>query len=1058
MSAQPNLPLLMSGVHAYSQKSVKAGETVNFRISTDAACQLSVCKLGADPDSSILDTILQNYSLPVGQQPIRPGSYVHVENRLPPSPLGAFSIECWVRPFRPANWSGVITQYTYPTDCGLALLVGNNQVHCYLGGGGAFNPSQLFAGPTITSGVWTHVVVTWNGSQGTFFLNSNAGQTFSFSGPMSPGFAPLRLGAYGEAGLTDHFLDGDIAMPVVYNRALTPSEVAARFADGGLNLPSLTGVLGCWPLNEEVGAIVSDASGAGRHGTIVNHASWMIGGPTYQPANVPRYGGNSAWSGVGHGLRFAVDDLYDCGWNATASYAVPVGAKSGLYVGRIRVGAVVVYEVPFIVQRPAVRPKAEILVLAATNTWAAYSQPFNAPGPGFNCYELHAAGQPTFQIGMKMPMMAAGIHTTYPPGSPIGYSHLVRAERYLHQWLERCDYSYDMATDLDLHRDPTLLSGYKVLVINGHSEYWSSESWTAVEQFLNAGNGVVSLSGNTMFWRVSFDATGSVMECRKFDGGQTLGGQIQTVGEIWHSHDGKRGGLMRECGFPAWKILGLDTAGFAAQIDAADFMPFSVAQSSHFLFNTPNPVGVSNADAIGQAPGGSLPLAVGHEYDARLINLLAGTTPPPGAVQPTEPAGITTLAQAVKSTRVLDFWGQWATGPRVCSEIIYWERPAGTGIVFNVGTIGAGWALSRDVQLQKLLHNVLHRLGVTVRPGVPSAAVTSQGPTVLVHRSLHGALQDKRRSGAFWLPSTLGWNGVGSRIVGPPALLAWSTYVSALAVGAEGELLSRYWDGLQWGPSGTWQGLGGTSRGALAVVSRSHFAFPNAQPNAFDVFALGQNGSIQRKWWDGSNWGPSGSLEDLGGSFIDSPAAINWGSYLTIMGVWTDGTLRNKYRDGFPSATWPGSWGNLGGSLAGPLAITSRRAFASADFDVFALGRDGAIHRLSWVGGAWSGWVSMGGSFVGGPAAVPWNNGTRISLFAVEGDGELRSRWWDSAGGWSASWDLLPGAAPAPFLGPVHAINSGSGRIDLFAVGTDRALWTRFWDGSLWQPWSSLGV
>ncbi len=354
MAAQPNRPLTMSGIHAYAEKSVKAGESVNFRISSNVPHQLSVCRLGADPDSSTLDIVLQNFSLPAVQQPIRPGSYVHVENRLPATPLGAFSIECWVRCFKPENWSGVVTQYTYPTDCGFALLVGDNKVHCYMGGGGAFNFAQLFTGPSIAPNVWNHVVVSWNGSQGTFYVNFSAQAIFSYAGAMNPGAAPLRLGAYGEAGLTDHFLDGDISMPVVYNRALSPSEVAVRRTDGGMTVPSLAGVLACWPLNEELGASINDVSGSGRHGTIINHASWMIGGPQYQPSNIPRYGGSQNWGGLayGHGLRFAADDLYDCGWNATASYVVPASAKSGLYVGRITAGGALAYQVPFIVKRP----------------------------------------------------------------------------------------------------------------------------------------------------------------------------------------------------------------------------------------------------------------------------------------------------------------------------------------------------------------------------------------------------------------------------------------------------------------------------------------------------------------------------------------------------------------------------------------------------------------------------------------------------------------------------------------------------------------------------------
>jgi hypothetical protein len=43
----------------------------------------------------------------------------------------------------------------------------------------------------------------------------------------------------------------------------------------------------------------------------------------------------------------------------------------------------------------------------------------------------------------------------------------------------------------------------------------------------------------------------------------------------------------------------------------------------------------------------------------------------------------------------------------------------------------------------------------------------------------------------------------------------------------------------------------------------------------------------------------------------------------------------------------------------------------------------------------------------------------------------------------------------------VTAVRSGTSRIDVFAVGTDRAVWTRWWDGAQWQPgtgWVSLGV
>ena len=57
--------------------------------------------------------------------------------------------------------------------------------------------------------------------------------------------------------------------------------------------------------------------------------------------------------------------------------------------------------------------------------------------------------------------------------------------------------------------------------------------------------------------QVSFDESGEVMECRKF--GKSIGGRsLAKVGELYHSHDFKRGSLMRFCGYPAWELVGLE--------------------------------------------------------------------------------------------------------------------------------------------------------------------------------------------------------------------------------------------------------------------------------------------------------------------------------------------------------------------------------------------------------------------------------------------------------------------------------------------------------------------
>ena len=73
------------------------------------------------------------------------------------------------------------------------------------------------------------------------------------------GALPRRLGkgrigkvvGIGDPGLL--FLDGDLAMVVLYDRVLEEGDVKARFGDKGLTRPTGRSVLGCWNFEEEFG-------------------------------------------------------------------------------------------------------------------------------------------------------------------------------------------------------------------------------------------------------------------------------------------------------------------------------------------------------------------------------------------------------------------------------------------------------------------------------------------------------------------------------------------------------------------------------------------------------------------------------------------------------------------------------------------------------------------------------------------------------------------------------------------------------------------------------------
>ena len=566
----PHRPLKVAGVHAYSDQSIAAGQTISFHVSSTVPYRFTVCQLGLKVDDLAGDVVLHEF--PVAQprvQSIHPGSYVHVKKRLTQS-VRALTLECWVRPWKVNAPAGLLTQYDDDKSCGYGLILNaSGGVSFYLGDGKNHRSAWMHsAGENrVKAGRWYHLVAAWDGQAKTIWIDGKEAGRWPFQGikgVVTPGSSPLRLAASSEDGLADHFLDGDLAMPVIYEQGLDSAPIAARLGQQGLAPAAGKTVLACWNFTEEIGSRVADGSRHNRHGQIINHATWMIGGPSFQ-ADVTRFGDYDPRKDErrGNGLRFASDDLYDCRWAVTHKYHVPTKARSGIYVGRFQFeqeGKPCLQHVTFIVRKPEWRKPAPILLLTATNTWRAYSgtqfglaqsklkQVWGTGGttnslgnpPAFNVYRAHAAGQGTYQVGLRMPWPAAGPYMLY--GGPTDYSHLMRAERFAQVWLEQAGYEFEVVTDLDLHRNPKLLADYRVVVINGHSEYWSLPMYEGLEKYLKNGGNVLCLSGNSLFWRVSFNEDATIMECRKVD---APGEQVPVArrGEAWHSQDGKRGGL-----------------------------------------------------------------------------------------------------------------------------------------------------------------------------------------------------------------------------------------------------------------------------------------------------------------------------------------------------------------------------------------------------------------------------------------------------------------------------------------------------------------------------------
>jgi hypothetical protein len=145
-----------------------------------------------------------------------------------------------------------------------------------------------------------------------------------------------------------------------------------------------------------------------------------------------------------------------------------------------------------------------------------------------------------------------------------------------------------------------------------------------------------------------------------------------------------------------------------------------VRQPGHFLFHTPLETGLGEGDTFGHGPGGSLPRAVGHEWDLTIATLRRVTTDVPAdAVLPDPQAEIVVLADGIRpSPGRLDAYMDFFERPvesleGLSAEMIYWERPNG-GRVFNAGAVGAAWVLHVDPAFASLLANVLAHFGISL--------------------------------------------------------------------------------------------------------------------------------------------------------------------------------------------------------------------------------------------------------------------------------------------------------------------------------------------------------
>nr|BFE55478.1 hypothetical protein GCM10020063_000040 [Dactylosporangium thailandense] len=330
------------------------------------------------------------------------------------------------------------------------------------------------------------------------------------------------------------------------------------------------------------------------------------------------------------------------------------------------------HEVYFVVRRPPGRPSAAMLVSVPFATWQAYNRS-GVPGES-----LYYAEEPT---------RAARVSFDRPGGGPPPE----RWEHGLLRWLRPAGYRADFCSNLDLHAEgPALLRGYRLLVVNGHDEYWSKEMRDAVESFTAAGGNVAFFAANTALWQARFEDAGRTMVCYRDplrDPVAALDPARATV--EWasapvHRPENTMTGVGYRHGAGAWGDF----------MDVMRETDYTARFAEHWVF-----AGTGLRDGDRFALG-----AVGYETDAALFRDVDGVPRITGGDG--TPASFVILA-----TADLRHWRRYGQGGHATMGVFR----AGAGTVFNAATVNWGNTLA-DPVVDRITRNVLDRLAAPPDP------------------------------------------------------------------------------------------------------------------------------------------------------------------------------------------------------------------------------------------------------------------------------------------------------------------------------------------------------
>ena len=356
-----------------------------------------------------------------------------------------------------------------------------------------------------------------------------------------------------------------------------------------------------------------------------------------------------------------------CQWPVTTTFTVPSNFVPGYYAARFPTGAGTRH-ILFVVRAAVPGSYAPIAVIQPSYSDVAYNR-FG----GKSVYDtISDDGQRAHIVSFNRPYH-----------EDTGLARYQIWESRFVAWMKAEGRKFEVITDHDMEAGIPL-SGYKALLIVGHSEYWTLKGRQHLEAYSRSGGHVAIFGANTMWWQVRVDLQSRQMTVYKDAALDPLNGIDNDLVTT---------------NFTEWPVLNPENFILGAsflnaayvnktssgdRVPVAQRVPYTVRKADHWVFAG---TGLSNGGTMGRS-------VAAVEVDGALFNTL-----PNGDVVVEGSDGTPLSLQILATLPASDGY----------ATIGFHTNPQGGG-VFNGAARDWSFGLASDPVIQKMTRNVLDRL------------------------------------------------------------------------------------------------------------------------------------------------------------------------------------------------------------------------------------------------------------------------------------------------------------------------------------------------------------